>query len=107
MSSKTALKALDGTSSPVHATTWDLPTRNADGTWTAGKWARVAGKIEYRRNGLHVCGMEQISFWRGHLRGRDLQVYVVEYSGHTSIGPHGFAVRTARLLRAWDGVEEV
>jgi hypothetical protein len=36
-----------------------------------------------------------------------MQVYVCEFRGAVSIGPHGFAAREVRLLRPWDGVEEV
>lgn len=106
---KLALKALtlDG-ASPVHALDWTLPTQNADGTWTPGAWVSCRkGKVEYRRNGIHLAGCDQIGWWQKHLRGRTLVTWVVEYDGQTSIGCHGFAARRARLVRPWDGREEV
>ena len=104
-----AIKALCGTNSPVHSETeWTLPTENADGTWTAGAWSRCpAGKVQYRKNGLHVCGVDQLPYWQGHLKGRTMQTFVCEFRGGVSIGPHGFAAREVRLLRPWDGREEV
>ena len=106
---KLALKAtLTGSAqSPVHAHEWSLPTQNADGSWTPGRWSAVKGKIQYRRNGLHVCGVDQLPYWYGHLRGRSMVTWVCEYDGNTSIGPHGFAARRVRLLRPWDGREEI
>lgn len=105
---KLALKAttLDG-SSPVHAHGWSLPTQNADGTWTPGKWSAVKGPVRYRGNGLHICGVDQLAYWYGHLRGRVMTTWVCEYDGQVSIGCHGFAARRVRLLRPWDGREEV
>ena len=101
---KMALKAttLDG-GSPVHAHGWDLPTQGVDGTWTAGKWSRVAGLVRYRGNGLHICQVDQLAYWYGHLRGRKMVTWVCEYTGHTDIGAHGFAARRVRLLRPWTG----
>lgn len=110
MPSGIALKGLTGNTSPVHsATEWSLPTEQADGSWKPGAWvaARAGQKIEYRRNGIHVCGCDQLPYWRGHLKGREMDVYVCEFRGAVSIGPHGFAAREVRLLRPWDGVEEV
>lgn len=100
---KLALKGITGTTSPVHAHEWSLPTQGADGAWKPGRWSRIGGTIEYRRNGLHVCGPEQIGYWRGHLRGREMTVWVCEYRGRTDAGLHGFAAREVRLLRPWMG----
>jgi hypothetical protein len=103
--------ALKGTTpdgdSPVHGCTWVLPTLQADGSWKPGAWNRVAGKIEYRRRGIHVCGPDQIGYWRGHLRGKTMVVWVCEYRGQTHVGLHGWAAREVRLLRPWDGREEL
>lgn len=94
--------------SPVHKSFgWDLPTQNADGTWTPGKWASVKGLVRYRRNGLHVCAAKQLAFWFGHLKGREMQTWICEYDGHTNAGRWGFAARRVRLLRPWDGVEAI
>jgi hypothetical protein len=104
-----AIKALCGTNSPVHSETeWTLPTENADGTFTPGAWVRCRpGKVEYRKNGIHVAGCDQIAWWTTHLRGKKMTAYICEYRGQVSIGPHGFAAREVRLLRPWDGREEV
>ncbi len=105
-----ALKGLTGNTSPVHSgTAWSLPTQNADGSWKPGAWvsARKGQKIEYRKNGIHVAGCDQIAWWANHLKGRTMDLYVCEYRGAVSIGPHGFAAREVRLLRPWDGREEV
>lgn len=104
-----ALKALLQTGSPVHAHSWDLPTQGVDGGWTPGRWSRVEGRVEYRRNGLHVCGSAQLPYWRGHLgaKGSNARVWVCEYRGAVSAGPNGFAAREVRLVRPWDGVEEI
>lgn len=105
---KLALKAttLAG-ASPVHPVGWDLPQKNFDGSWTPGRWQSVKGLVRYRANGLHVCGVDQLGYWQTHLKGKTLVVWVCEYDGHTSIGPHGFAARRVRLLRPWDGREEI
>ena len=105
-----ALKALVGTTSPVHSgTEWTLPTQQADGSWLPGAWvsARKGQKVQYRKNGIHVAGCDQIPYWTGHLRGKTMQTYVCEYRGAVSIGAHGWAAREVRLLRPWDGREEV
>ena len=100
-----ALKGVTATGdSPVHGCSWVLPVQRADGSWKSGAWNRVAGKIAYRSRGLHVCGPEQIGYWRGHCKA-ELVVYVCEYRGQTDAGMHGFAAREVRLLRVWDGVE--
>lgn len=106
-SPKLALKALTlDAASPVHAFDWSLPTQNADGSWTPGKWASVKGAVEYRKNGLHLAGCDQIAWWQNHLRAhKNLVCWVVEYDGNTSIGCHGFAARRARILRPWNGEE--
>ena len=108
MPTGTAIKALTGTTSPVHSgTEWSLPTENADGTYTPGAWvsARKGEKVQYRKNGIHVAGCDQIAWWQGHLKGKKMQAYVCEYRGAVSIGPHGFAAREVRLLRPWRGEE--
>jgi hypothetical protein len=108
MSNGLALKALTGTTSPVHsAQEWSLPTQNADGTWTPGAWvsARKGEKVQYRRNGIHVCGVDQLPYWQGHIRGKTMQVWICEISGSVSVGPHGLAARKVRLLRPWRGEE--
>jgi hypothetical protein len=108
-----ALKALTTSGrSPLHGDlAWDLPVREADGSWTPGAWQRVSGRIEYRANGLHVCGCDQLKYWRAlcaRLRpGMRTRVWVVEVEGQVSIGAHGFAARRVRLVRPWDGREEV
>lgn len=109
MTAKLALKAtITGTAqSPVHAHKWSLPTQNADGTWTPGKWSHIKGAVQYRKNGFHVAGCDQIAYWQNHIRGKSMVVWVCEYDGNVSIGPHGFAARRVRLLRPWDGREEV
>ena len=91
----------------MHAFGWDLPTQLADGSWKPGKWSAVKGLVRYRGNGLHVCGVDQVGYWYGHLKSRPMTTWVCEYDGHVSIGPHGFAARRVRLLRPWDGREEV
>jgi hypothetical protein len=98
-----ALKATVGEDSPVHGCSWVLPTKLDDGTWKPGAWNRVAGVIEYRRRGLHVCGPEQVTFWKNHLKGRKMKVWVCEYRGQVSVGLHGWAAREVRLLRPWRG----
>lgn len=99
-----AIKALVGTTSPVHAHEWSLPTSNADGSWKPGAWSKApAGKIQYRGNGLHVCGTDQLAYWQGHIKGKKMQVYVCEYRGGVDQGMHGFAAREVRLLRPWMG----
>jgi len=113
MATTMALKALTiSGKSPIHGDTqWDLPTQGADGAWTPGAWQRVAGPIAYRANGLHVCGCDQVKFWRALCRrirpGVRTRVWIVECEGQTSIGAHGFAARRVRLVRPWDGREEV
>lgn len=104
---KLALKATTPAgASPVHAkTAWDLPTQNADGSWTPGRWTAVKGAVQYRGNGLHICGVDQIAYWTKHLRGKVLVTWVCEYDGNVSIGAHGFAARRVRLLRPWTGEE--
>lgn len=107
-----ALKALTSSNrSPIHGDVeWSLPTQNADGSWTPGAWQSVKGPVTYRQNGLHVCGCDQVRYWRGLCKrlgkGR-LRVWIVECEGQTSIGAHGFAARRVRLVRPWDGREEV
>lgn len=113
MNAKLALKALTiAGRSPIHGdVSWSFPTRNADGTWEPGAWQTVAGEIEYRANGLHVCGCDQVAYWKQLVRrvrpGVRTQVWVVEYAGQVSIGAHGFAARRVRLVRPWDRREEV
>lgn len=108
-----ALKALTlAASSPIHGDlAWSLPTQGADGSWTPGAWQAVKGAVEYRANGLHVCGCDQVAYWKQLVRrvrpGLRTKVWVVEYDGRTSIGAHGFAARRVRLVRPWDGREEV
>lgn len=105
MARGTAIKATlaDG-SSPVHALAWDLPTANADGTWTPGAWQRVGpGPVRYRGHGIHVCGSAEVAYWTRHLRGRRLVAWVCEYQGQVARGPHGLAARAVRLLRPWTG----
>ena len=107
-----ALKALTLTGrSPLHGDTqWDLPTKGADGRWIPGAWQSVKGAVEYRANGLHVCGSLQIRYWRGLCKrlgkGR-MRVWVVECEGQTAIGAHGFAARRGRPAGLGDGREEV
>ena len=113
MKTTTALKALTISGrSPIHGDTqWDLPTQGADGSWTPGAWQSVKGTIEYRANGLHVCGCDQVAYWRAlcsRVRPRvRTRVWIVECEGQTAIGAHGFAARRVRLVRPWDGREEV
>ena len=108
MVAKLALKALTLSGrSPLHGDLqWSLPVDGAPGAWAA-----VKGAVEYRKSGLHVCGCDQVAYWKQLVRrlrpGLRVRVYVVEYDGQTAIGAHGFAVRRARVLRAWDGREEV
>ena len=112
MKTTLALKALSsGNRSPIHGdVVWDLPTQRANGSWEPGAWQSVKGPIEYRANGLHVCGSLQVKYWRGLCKrlgkGR-MRVWVVECEGQTAIGAHGFAARRVRLVRPWDGREEV
>jgi hypothetical protein len=84
-----------------------MPERALDGSWTPGRWQSVKGLVRYRANGLHVCGVDQLGYWQNHLKGKTLVVWVCEYDGHVDLGPHGFAARRVRLLRPWDGREEV
>ena len=71
----TAIKALRGTTSPVHGFEWSLPTQAADGSWIPGRWAAVKGKVQYRANGLHVCSDLELPYWVGHIKASDLTVW--------------------------------
>jgi hypothetical protein len=98
-----AIKALIRAHSPVHAMEWTMPTQTPAGRWIPGPWHRVSGQIRYRQNGLHVCGTDDLAFWRNHLRGKRMSVWICEYRGQISMGAHGWAAREVRLLRPWDG----
>lgn len=106
MAHGTAIKALTlAGSSPVHAFEWTLPTQQADGSWTPGKWHRAEGEIGYRKGGFHVCPPSQLAYWTHHARGQQLRAYVVEYRGETSQGLHGLAARECRIVRPYAGEE--
>lgn len=103
-----ALKATTSTGyAPIHGDTrYDLPTRNADGSWTAGEWHRVeVGSVEYRSHGIHCAMPSQLPYWSNLIRrvrpGLRVRVWVVEYRGQVSIGANGFAAREVRLLRPY------
>ena len=103
-----ALKATTSTGyAPIHGDTrYDLPTRNADGSWTAGEWHRVeVGSVEYRSHGIHCAMPSQLPYWSQLIRrvrpGLRTRVWVVEYRGQVSIGANGFAAREVRLLRPY------
>jgi hypothetical protein len=106
--SKLAIKAVTTTGcAPIHGTAeYDLPTQNADGSWTPGAWHRVGpGEIAYRGHGVHVCQPSQYRYWATLLRrvrpGLRVKVWVVEYRGQVSVGANGFAVRECRLVRPY------
>ncbi len=103
-----ALKATTSTGyAPIHGDTrYSLPTRNADGSWTAGEWHRVeVGSVEYRSHGIHCAMPSQLPYWAQLIRrvrpGLRTRVWVIEYRGQTSIGANGFAAREVRLLRPY------
>lgn len=100
--------------SPSHTEfSWDLPTQNADGSWTPGAWASVKGLVRYRKNGLHICSSKQFAYWNTHFRSKAMIAWVCEYDGHTNDvyegrkSRNGFAARRVRLLRPWDGAEVI
>lgn len=105
MAHGTAIKATTvAGASPSHSNTlWSLPTRQADGSWTPGAWmtARKGERVQYRRNGLHLCTPAQLGYWTRHFRRTDLVAWVVEYDGACDVGLHGIAVRRARLVRPY------
>ena len=103
-----ALKATTSTGyAPIHGDTrYALPTRNDDGSWTAGEWHRVeAGAVEYRAHGIHCAMPSQLPYWSQLIRrvrpGLRTRVWVVEYRGQVSIGANGFAAREVRLVRPY------
>jgi hypothetical protein len=76
---------------------WPLPTKNADGTWTPGKWTRkITGKLELCENGYHFTDDSWCAAWV------DAEMYEIEIivkivtSDDT---PVKHICRRARLLR--------
>src|SRR5512139_2145039 len=73
---------------------YDLPTKNADGTWTPGKWTTpVKGELELCNNGYHLCEEKYLIDWL------DAAIYEAEYKGQIVVGDNKVVVRRVRLLR--------
>ena len=59
---------------------YDLPTKNADGTWTPGKWTTpVKGDLELCDNGYHLCDGKHLIEWLG------AAIYEAEYKGQMEL----------------------
>jgi hypothetical protein len=73
---------------------WHLPTKNADGTWTPGKWMRkLSGELNPCHYGYHICRSEDLIHWL------DEAIFEVEYEGEIVETDDKCVVRKARLLR--------
>lgn len=74
---------------------WDLPK---DGK--PGKWWRVKGKLEPRRNGLHLCREGDLVIWIAQ------DLYECERKGGLIDANNKVVARQARLTRRLDGWDE-
>jgi hypothetical protein len=74
---------------------WSLPSQD-NRTWVPGDWRTVEGELIPCKNGLHLCGPEDLLGWMGPA------VYEVEYEGEIIVTDNKVVVRKARLLRKLD-----
>ena len=86
-----------GGSSPSGGTgQWDLPNGKP------GKWWHVEGEIVACRNGLHLCRVSDLLRWMPY----DPMLFEAEYKGRRVDGDDKVVVRSARLSRQLDGLNE-
>ena len=77
---------------------WSLPTKNEDGTWTAGEWMpTIKGKLIPCKNGYHLTRDERVIQWLNET------IWEAEYSGEVDEKADKLVCRKSRLLRKFEG----
>ena len=80
---------------------WDLPTKNKDGSWTAGAWMpKIEGDLELCSNGYHLCREDDLPFWLGDT------IYEAEYRGEIVEDDEKVVVKEARLIKKCENWNE-
>ena len=80
---------------------WNLPTQNADGSWTPGAWmTAIEGELLPCENGYHLAEDAQILDWLNE------RLFEAEYRGERVYGDNKLVVRECRLLREFTGWNE-
>jgi hypothetical protein len=78
---------------------WSLPTKNTDGTWTAGDWMPKVEDIVLCERGYHGCELKDVLKWASD------KLYVMETRGAIITGDDKIVAQEARLLsevEAWN-----
>lgn len=87
-------KSVHAFSDPQGLTSWPLPKKNPDGSWTPGAWKGPdGGTIKPHHKGLHLTTEHMLIFW---LRE---EVYRAEIGAEFILSKDCLVAREARLLR--------